>query len=693
MNERRSEVDVHSRVWIQPARVSNIKSFSGLLIFLLLASSSGLLFGQTKQDLLTLDTLKKLSMEELLSIEVISVSKRAEKLTEAASAIQVITDEDIRRSGATSIPEALRLATNLHVAQKNSHDWAISARGFNTDLANKLLVLIDGRTVYTPLFSGIFWDRQDYLLEDIERIEVISGPGGTLWGANAVNGVINIITKKVSDTQGLYVEGGVGTQLRGSTGMRYGAQLGENVSLRVYGKYFDRDESVFPDGEAASDSWRMGQGGFRMDSKSSEKNEFTIQGDYYNGQANLSVGGKSDQRGGNILGRWSHIFSENSEMRLQVYYDRTFLKQDVAESRTNDNSIVLSPAGSLQDDLNTYDLDFQHSLRLGGHHHFVWGLGYRYTHDEVKNAPGLAFTPTVLDRNLFSVFMQDELSLSDNLSFTVGSKVEHNDYTGFEYEPSVRLQWNLISKQLLWTAVSRAVRMPSRIDRHIRIPTPGFAPIVENLLVGGANFRSETLIAYEIGHRMQVGTKLTSSLSGFYHVYDRVRSTSQSPPDQYGLTFPLFYENNLEGETYGFEWRLTYQVADWWRMSGGYMLLREDIRVEPGKEDFNQALNETADPRNQFSIRSFINLSHSVEVYGGFRFVDSFQYNNGGVPGTVPHYSEFDVKLAWFPRKNLEVSVTGQNLLNAHHTEYVISSPNPRADVERSFYVKVAFQR
>jgi iron complex outermembrane receptor protein len=654
--------------------------------------NSELLFSQAKQEMLALDTLKKLSMEELLNIEVMSVSRRSEKLTDAASSIQVITYEDIRRSGATSIPEALRLAANLQVAQKNSHDWAISARGFNTDLANKLLVLIDGRTIYTPLFSGVFWDRQDYLLEDVERIEVISGPGGTLWGANAVNGVINIITKKASDTQGFYVEAGVGTQLRGSTGIRYGARLGEKTSLRMYGKYFDRDEAVFPDGEDALDAWRMGQGGFRLDSKSSEKNEFTFQGDYYGGQANLSVGGKTDQKGGNILGSWSHIISENSELRFQLYYDRTSFIQDVPESRTNDNSIVLAPAGTLQDDLDTYDFDFQHTLRLGKQHHFVWGLGYRYTHDEVKNAPGLGFSPEVLDRNLFSIFLQDEILLWDDLSFTLGTKVEHNDYTGFEYEPGLRFQWNLTSRQLLWTSVSRAVRMPSRIDRHIRIPTPGFAPIVENLLVGGANFRSETVIAFELGHRMQVGKKITSSLSGFYNVYDRIRSTSQSPPDQYGLTFPLFYENNLEGETYGFELRLTYQVADWWRMNGGYTLLREDIRIKSGKEDFNQALNETADPRHRFSVRSFINLTKNFEVYGGLRFVDSFKYNNGGVPGTVPKYSELDLKLAWLPKKNLEVSVTGQNLLNAQHSEYVISSPNPREDVERSFYVKMAFQ-
>ncbi|MEO7988970.1 MAG: TonB-dependent receptor [Chryseolinea sp.] len=645
------------------------------------------------QDLLPVDTLKKLSMEELMNLEVISVSKRFEKLAEAASAIQVITKEDIQRSGATSIPEALRLATNLQVAQKNAHDWAISARGFNTDLANKLLVLIDGRTVYTPLFSGVFWDRQDYLLEDIDRIEVISGPGSTLWGANAVNGVINIITKKASDTQGLYIEAGGGTLLNDFIGLRYGASLSPDISLRVYGKYFDRHDAVFPDGTDASDSWRMGQGGFRMDAKPSAKNTFTFQGDYYNGKVNLSTGGNSDVYGSNVLGRWSHAFSDHSEMTFQLYYDRASLTQDVPESRTEDNSIVLAPAGTLKDDLDTYDFNLQHNVGIGKSNRVVWGLGYRYTHDVVENAPGLAFSPNRLDRNLFSVFVQDEIKLMKSLLFTLGTKIEHNDYTGFEYEPSTRLQWNVTSKQTLWSSVSRAVRMPSRIDRHVRLPTPGFSPIVDNLLIGGANFRSETVIAYELGYRAQLGSKVTGSIATFYNEYDDVRSTSLSPPDPvYGLQFPLFYENNLEGETYGFELNITYQVFDSWRLRGGYTLLKEDIRVRPGKTDFNNALNETADPKNQFSLQSSLNIFKNLELNAGLRFVDSFQFNTSGVADTVSNYAELNVKLAWMPIKKMEISITGQNLLHNHHAEYVISKPNPSAEIERSVYIKVAYR-
>ena len=314
-------------------------------------------FAQMEQSDLSPAELKKLSLEELIDVEVISVSKAPQKLLDAAAAIQVVTGDDILRSGASSIPEALRLADNLDVAQKGSHAWAISARGFNTDSANKLLVLMDGRSVYTPLFSGVFWDVQDYLLQDVDRIEVISGPGGTLWGANAVNGVINVISKSAKDTQGFYVEGGGGSELQDFGGVRYGGTLAPNVYFRVYGKYFDRDSEVFPNGMDASDSWRMGQGGFRMDAEPCPENTLTLQGDAYFGDENLATGGSAKVNGNNVLGRWSHTFSADSDMSLQVYYDRTHLNDPIP---AND----FAAAGRLIDDLHTYDLDFQHRFLI-----------------------------------------------------------------------------------------------------------------------------------------------------------------------------------------------------------------------------------------------------------------------------------------------------------------------------------------
>ncbi len=436
-------------------------------------------------------------MEELSNVEVTSVSRHPEKLSEAPSAIQVITAEDIRRSGATSIPEALRLADNLDVAQMNSHDWAISARGFNTALANKLLVLIDGRTVYTPLFSGVFWNAQDYLLHDIERIEVISGPGGALWGANAVNGVINIITKNAKDTQGSYAEAGGGTQLQDFAGVRYGGRLAPNVSFRVYAKYFDRGNDVFSDSSPSSDAWRMQQGGFRVDAEASPQSNFTLQGDVYGSDVNVATGGLGHASGSNVLGRWSRTFAEGSDMSLQLYYDRTHLADPISNP--------FGTAKVLVDDLDTYDLDFQRRFRAGDRQSIVWGFGYRFTHDEVDEASNLAFLPARLDRNLYSTFIQDQITLRKDLALTVGTKVEHNDYTGFEVEPNIRMQWNVADSEFLWGAVSRAVRTPSRVDRDVSEPAPAFPPVV---LEGVSNFISEKVVAYELGYRAELSSGL-----------------------------------------------------------------------------------------------------------------------------------------------------------------------------------------
>ena len=636
---------------------------------------------QVAPDIIEVKSLKQLSLDELMDIEVTSVSKRPEKLFAAASAIEVITHDDIRRSGASNIPEALRLAPNLAVAQKGAHSWGISARGFNTDLANKLLVLMDGRAVYTPLYSGVFWERQDYLLADLDRIEVVSGPGGTLWGANAVNGIINIISKSARETQGLYAEAGGGNELNGFGGARYGGKLSPNVYFRVYGKYADRDGGTLANGTKAHDAWQMGQGGFRLDAFTATQDTLTLQGDVYDSNLEVLTGGDSKQSGHNLLGRWSRELASGSTFALQVYYDHTHL--DGATPAFVVNSLVLAPAGRLTDDLDTCDIDFQHTFRVGDRHQLIWGLGYRFTHDEVGNAPALGFLPPVLDQELFSGFLQDEIKLRDNLAFTLGSKVEHNDYTGSEWEPGARLRWNINSKHMLWAAVSRAVRMPSRIDRDISQAVPPYFV----LLSGGRDFQSETVVAYELGYRTQLTSQLTVSLSAFYNQYDEVRSTSLSP----ATIFPLFFTNNLEGETHGLEMSFTYQAASWWRLQGGYNLLNEDLRVQPGGYDFNNALNETADPRHQLSLRSSTDLPHHWQLDVAWRWVDELKINNAGVPTSVPSYSELDVSLAWHPTPALELSITGRNLLHDHHAEYGIPRPS-REEIDRSVYGKVTWR-
>jgi iron complex outermembrane receptor protein len=625
----------------------------------------------------TIGELKQLNVEDLMNIQVTSVTRHPEKLAEAASAIQVITQADIRRSGATSIPEALRLADNLQVAQKNSHDWAISARGFNTDLGNKLLVMIDGRTVYTPLFSGVFWDAQDYLLEDIERIEVISGPGGSLWGANAVNGVINIITKSAADTQGLYAEGGGGSQPQDFAGMRYGGALAPDIQFRVYGKYFDRRDEVLANGNSDSDAWRQARGGFRVDSERFAQDRFTVQGDFYDGREDVQTGGTTATAGDNLLGRWSRQLSEQSDFSLQSYLDQTHLSQPVAPLTVAGRQF--SPGGVLHDDLTTYDVDFQHRFRLGSANGIVWGLGFRHTRDVVGNAPALAFFPAVLDQDLYSAFVQDEILVRKDLSFTLGTKLEHNDYTGFEIEPDARLSWNINSSESFWAAISRAVRTPSRIDRDLSEGAPPYLVVLK----GGPNFSSESVIAYELGHRAQLNSKFTTSISSFYNDYNDIRSTSFTP----NTLLPFFFANNVEGHTYGVEFSGSYQVSDGWSLHAGYTLLEERLRVKPGQFDLNDARNEVADPEHQFSLRSSLNLPRRAELDAGLRWVDTLH----NTTGTVPSYFELDARLAWHASDRLELSIAGQNLLHDHHPEYGPADAT-RAEIQRSIYGKMAWR-
>jgi iron complex outermembrane receptor protein len=632
-------------------------------------------------DAPTIGELKGLSVEQLMNIPVNSVARHPEKLLDSASAVQVITQEDIRRSGATSIAEALRLADNLQVAQKNSHDWAISARGFNTALANKLLVMIDGRTVYTPLFSGVFWDIQDYLLEDIDRIEVISGPGGTLWGANAVNGVINIITKSAKDTQGGYAEGGGGSEPQGIAGARYGGSLSPNSYLRVYGKYVDRGDEVLADGASSSDSWHQGRGGFRLDLTASARDAVTMQGDFYDGHEDEPTGGTATTSGGNLLGRWTRTFSADSDMSLQSYIDRTHVLDP--EPALMLGALPLAPAGILQDDLTTYDIDFQHRFPLGFRNRIVWGWGYRYTHDVVSNAPGIGFLPTRLDQRLYSGFVQDEIALQPNLSFTLGTKLEHNDYTGWELQPNARLRWTFVPGQALWAAVSRAVRAPSRVDRDLYEAPP---PLLL-LLKGSSDFDSEKVIAYELGYRAQFTSRFSSSVSAFYNVYSDLRSTSFTPV----TLLPLYFANNLEGHTYGVEFSGDFRVLDHWSLHGGYTLLQEHLGIKPGQVDINDALNETADPKHQFSLRSSLDLPWRVHLDTSLRWVDSLLINSGSTTGVVPSYAELGARLAWQPTHRLELSVAGQNLLHDHHPEYGFPDPS-RIEISRSVYAKLTWR-
>lgn len=594
-----------------------------------------------------------------MSQDVTSVSREPEPLRQAPAAIQVVTSDAILRFGAANLPEALRLADNLDVAQMSSSTWNISARGFNSAVGNKLLVLMDGRSIYSPLFSGTIWNMQDYFMPDIDRIEVISGPGGTLWGANAVNGVINIVTKDARDTQGLYTEAGGGSWLEDFGGVRYGGTLASNVYFRVYTKYIHYGSEVYSDGASAGDDWWRAEGGFRLDSYASPDNHLTVEGDGLGGLTHTVPGGQGtppalgDGSDGHLLGRLTHSFGEDSDLSVQVYYDRQHLAAPF-------QGAGVIPPGTLFDDLDTYDLDFQHRFSWGQRQHFVWGFEYRFTHDVVHQAPLVAFLPGVLDQNLFSGFVQDEIKLQQKVFLTLGTKVEHNDYTGLELEPSGRLQWNVARNQMLWGAVSRAVRTPSRYDRDLFEPSPAYG----SFLAGNDTFQSEDLIAYELGYRAQLSPKLAGSLSSFYNDYRNLRSLNFSTPGP----LPLTWGNNLKARTYGFELSLDYQLLDWWRLHGGYDLLKEHITVGPGG-DISNGRNETADPQNQVFLRSSMDLPYRLQLDASARWIDTVHNNNASAVGTIPSYAELDVRLAWQATRHLEFSLVGQNLIGDQHPE------------------------
>ncbi|MFL6293865.1 MAG: TonB-dependent receptor plug domain-containing protein, partial [Thermoanaerobaculia bacterium] len=496
--------------------------------------------------------LKKMSIEELMEIDVTSVSRHTERVSGAAAAITVITGEDVRRSGANNLPDALRMIVSLHVAQFDGRTWAISARGFNITTANKLLVLIDGRSVYTPLFSGVFWDVQDVMLEDVERIEVIRGPGAALWGANAVNGVINILTKNARETVGRLANVGAGTEERGFGSFRQGGKVGERTWYRAYGKYSYRDALEFESGASARDPLRRGQAGFRIDRDIEEdagRGSFTLQGDAYQGRSAEAIRSDTELDGGNLLGRWSRSKSEDSGVDLQVYYDRTHR---------------LIP-NSFEERRDTLDLDFQHRLPLGRRHGVVWGGGYRVTSDEVENSAATVFIPDQRTQHLFSAFLQDDFELSPSLRLTAGSKLEVNDSTGLEVQPSVRFAWTPNEHRTVWGAVSRAVRTPTRLDEDLRFLA---GPVVT--LRGDRDFDSEELLAYELGYRHQPLRNQVLDAALFYNVYDNLRSQEPSATRS-GL--PIVLANKLNAKTWGLELRASWQPLPWWRVYAGYAFL------------------------------------------------------------------------------------------------------------------------
>ena len=589
----------------------------------------------------SVEDLRNLSLEELSNIRVTTVSKTPQRLSRSPAAVYVITAEEIRRSGARTLAEALRLAPNLTVARLNAQSYAITARGFNGfESANKLLVMIDGRSIYSPLHAGVFWNEQQMMLDDIERIEVVSGPGGTLWGANAVNGVVNVITRNAGDTQGALAGARFGNDHR-SARARYGGEAFPGAAYRVYGQAFREPDSISAAGIDSRDKWGARHGGFRSD-WSDDLSSATLQGDVFENKME-----NGEVTGGNLLGRWRRELGA-SQVELQAYYNHLDRR-----------------AGNLTEAQRTIDVQAQHVLPFAGGHQVVWGAGYRRNEDELDNRPSLlVLDPISSTEHLVNAFAQVDLALADDLTLILGSKVEHSSFSGAQFLPNARVAWQAAEETLLWAAVSRAARTPARLDRDLVAP----------FLAPNRNFDSELLTAYELGYRGQPLPRATLSATLYYHDYDDLRVSATDP-----ATGLLTFDNKMHGHGFGLETWADVKVTDWWRLAAGANLMRLSFELEPGAVPLNLFQNQGNDPEYQLSLRSYIDLADDIEMYVGVRAIDSLP------SPAVPRYVAVDARLGWQVVDGLELEVVGHNLFDEQHPEGFVSPTC--CDLRRSVYV------
>ena len=638
---------------------------------------------QAQGPQLTANELKKLTVEELMNVPVTSVSRVEESLLLAPAAIAVVTNEDIRRSGATNVPEALRLVPGIDVARQSSSQWAVSSRGFSSVNSEKLLVLSDTRSIYTPLFSGVLWDVQDYLLQDIDRIEVIRGPGATLWGSNAVNGVLNITTKSAKDTQGTYAEVSAGSDERFSAAARYGRKIGEGTYYRLFGKYADRD-GTFTTLRTGPDDWQFGHIGFRADSERGNGTTLTIQGDAYQGKVgelapSVMISGRTgatgrlrvDVAGGNALARWRHLTAGGSEVQLRTYYDRT---------HRDDPSFV--------DDLDTFDADFQHRFALRSRQDLTWGMNYRVTSNRNHGKGLFALDPESSTDVLVSGFVQNQIRLRDSLRLTVGTKIEHNDFSGTELQPSGRILWEGASTQTVWASVSRAVRVPTRLERDIAIDVNQVLR-----LAGNKDFESEHLVAYEVGYRWRVVSSLFLDVAAFHNRYHDLASlevgTPFTDPNTRRTVIPIENRNLTDGNATGVESQVTFSPVRAWRLTATDSVLHLDLTARG--QDLNRGrFFDGATPRNQLGLRSLFDLPAAFQFDASFRHLTALRRIPSIVTGEgIPGYAELDLRVAWRRWKQTELSIIGQNLLHDHHPEYGAS--DARGEIQRGVYAKVSW--
>jgi iron complex outermembrane receptor protein len=606
--------------------------------------------------------------QDIGELSVTSVSKRSQRLSETAAAIYVITKEDIRRAGIYSIPEALRLVPGMHVARIGTDRWAVASRGFNGALSNKLLVLIDGRAIYTPVFSGVYWGDQGTAINDIERIEVIRGPGASIYGANAVNGVINVITKSAEHTQGKLVSGVLTNSVTGNVEARHGGKFGKDDYYRVYGQHQD------------SDSWDRQRTGFRMDGTDDDDTKYTYQGDAYMGEQNFRstlaiptapftdvYTGEDKVYGGNVSGKWTQKLSGKSEVTLQAYLDHYTRKEFTA-----DQSIT------------TANVEFQNNIELNDRNHFVWGSSARLYYQNLKGSYWASFEPSRDYHGTLSAFVQNEYAaIPDELYLTTGMKFEYNDFTGLELQPTVRASWQFADNQTLWGAVSRAVRTPSIFEdsTNVLLATAAGAPVNEFRVFGNSDQESEELIAYEIGHRYQHNANLSFDTTAFYNDYAKLR-TFVGPGVGFlganGNTIVPYSIGNLgSGSVYGIEFATSWQATRDLKLSGSYTRLRMDLETDGGGI---LDLTEDNSPENQFAMQAYYNVTDSL-------YWDNMLYYVGHLgDSSVGNYVRYDTRLAYMIEPGLEVSIIGRNL-GGSHTEFTSGG-----EIDRSFIGQVLWK-
>ena len=639
-----------------------------------------------------LPNISELSIEQLMDIQVTSVAKKPQKISESAAAIYVITQEDIRRSGMNSIPELLRMVPGLDVAQIDANKWAVSSRGFNDRFANNLLVLIDGRSVYSPTFAGTYWDSQDTVLEDIERIEVIRGPGGTLWGANAVNGVVNVITKKAADTQGGLVTAGAGNFEKANATIRYGGKINESDYFRIYAKGFSRDAY------GAHDAWNAKQAGFRADLTLSGNDTLMFDGHLREGSSdssqilttltppsNLALPDTNNNRDGHAMVRWERRLADKSDMSLQGYFDSV-----------ERSDIVIGQK------LDTWDIDFQHRFSTGSSQEIIWGLGYRRIDDQYRNSFTVTLNPAQRSTEVYSAFIQDEIALRNNLRLIVGSKFEHNSYTGFEVQPNARLLFEVAPNQTFWGALSRAVQTPSRAYSDIRINVAAFPGSPPSLVAinGNPALQPQEVLATEIGYRNQLTAKLNLDMTAFYNRYKNLitnepgKPAVEALPPPAHLLIPAQIQNMMNGETHGVEIGAKWQALPNWRLGMGYAWLNTQMNLDPASHSPTRLLAVIGNsPAQQFQLKSWLNLSEKLDLDVFLYFVDSLHVANLAtpVPIGIPGYTRLDLRVGYRPAKNMELSLAGQNLLDKRHQEFSTYDVNT-GTIPRSIYGKIVWR-